>query len=254
MRVRNILLIGIGEGDVLDVTMRAVEAMRTVDVFFVLDKGERKAELVDFRREVLQRYVPESAYRIVEGQDPPRDRAANQYVSAVEDWRQRRADVCERMIGDELADGQTGAFLVWGDPTLYDSTLGILEDILARGRVAFDYSVVPGISSVSALVARHGIGLNRIGRSVHITTGRRLAEGMPDGVDDAVVMLDAHCTFADIPNADLEIYWGAYLGTAEEITVSGRLPHVADEIKRVRAEARERNGWIMDTYLLRRVN
>lgn len=254
MRVRNILLIGIGEGDVLDVTMRAVEAMRTVDVFFVLDKGERKSELVDFRREVLQRYVPDGGYRIVEGQDPPRDRTASRYVSAVEDWRQRRADVCERMIGEELDDGQTGAFLVWGDPTLYDSTLGSLEDILARGGLAFDYSVIPGISSVSALVARHGIGLNRIGRPVHITTGRRLAEGFPEGVDDVVVMLDAHCTFAEIPNDDLEIYWGAYLGTPDEITVAGRLPDVAEEIKNLRAQARERHGWVMDTYLLRRLD
>jgi len=28
---------------------------------------------------------------------------------------------------------------------------------------------------------------------------------------------------------------------------------VADEIERVRGEARARKGWIMDTYLLRRV-
>ncbi|WP_031467615.1 precorrin-6A synthase (deacetylating) [Sciscionella sediminilitoris] len=250
--MRNIVLIGIGEGDPEHLTVRAVEAMRSVDVFFILDKGERKKELVDFRAEVLGRYVPEGGYRIAEANDPPRDRSSAEYVSAVEDWRKRRADVCERMIAEELGEDETGAFLVWGDPTLYDSTLGILEDILARGTLSFEYTVIPGVSSVSSLVARHRTGLNRIGRPVQITTGRRLAEGFPDGVDDVVVMLDAHCTFAEIENAGMEIYWGAYLGTPEEVTVSGTLPEVAEEIKRVRAEARERNGWIMDTYLLRR--
>lgn len=252
--MRELLLIGVGEGDPRDVTVRAIEAMREVDVFFFLDKGEHKRELIDFRREVLGRYLPDGDYRIVSGEDPPRDRASSQYVSAVEDWRRRRADVCERMITEELGEHQRGAFLVWGDPTLYDSTLGILEDILARGRVEFDYSVIPGISSVSALVARHRTGLNRIGRPVQITTGRKLAAGFPDDVDDVVVMLDAHCTFAEIDNAGLDIYWGAYLGTPDEITLSGRLPEVAEEIRRVRAEARQRHGWIMDTYLLRRVD
>jgi len=34
--------------------------------------------------------------------------------------------------------------------------------------------------------------------------------------------------------------------------VSGKLGEVAGEIERVRREARERKGWIMDSYLLRR--
>ena len=50
----------------------------------------------------------------------------------------------------------------------------------------------------------------------------------------------------------MEIYWGAYLGTPDEILISGKLADVADEIQRRRAEARRANGWIMDTYLMRR--
>jgi len=38
----------------------------------------------------------------------------------------------------------------------------------------------------------------------------------------------------------------------DEILISGALPEVADEIERVRRQARERNGWIMDCYLLRK--
>jgi precorrin-6A synthase len=51
----------------------------------------------------------------------------------------------------------------------------------------------------------------------------------------------------------VEIYWGAYLGTSDELLIAGPLAAVRDEIARVRAEARERKGWMFDTYLLRRL-
>jgi len=153
---------------------------------------------------------------------------------------------------DELDETQSGAFLVWGDPALYDSTLSVLDRILVRGRVEFEHEVIPGISSVSALAARHRVPLNRIGRPIEITTGRRLAAGLHPDADDVVVMLDADCSFRHIADGDTEIFWGAYLGTDDEILVSGKLRDVADQIERLRAQARERRGWIMDTYLLRR--
>jgi precorrin-6A synthase len=119
--------------------------------------------------------------------------------------------------------------------------------------VRFAVEVIPGISAVAALCARHAIALNRVGEAVHITTGRRLArEGLPPNAPDVVVMLDAHCAFAAQRGEDLDVYWGAYLGTPDEILVAGAVDDVADEIVRVRAAARERKGWIMDTYLLRR--
>jgi precorrin-6A synthase len=71
-------------------------------------------------------------------------------------------------------------------------------------------------------------------------------------MDDVVVMLDARNAFATLPDPDLDIYWGAYLGTADEVLLHGDLQQVKGEIVRVRAEQRERKGWIMDTYLLRR--
>ncbi len=247
-------MIGIGAGDPDQLTLQAVRALRDTDVFFVLDKGEVKADLVRLRRDMLETHVPEGTYRIVEARDPERDRKAGgaDYSPAVGDWRSARAGIYERMIAEELGEDESGAFLVWGDPALYDSTLGILEEILERGTVAFEYDVVPGVSSVSSLVARHRTGLNRVARPVQITTGRRLAEGFPEGVDDVVVMLDAHQTFRKYADQDIHIYWGAYLGTQDEILASGPIAEAAPRIERLRAEARERKGWIMDTYLLRR--
>jgi precorrin-6A synthase len=65
-------------------------------------------------------------------------------------------------------------------------------------------------------------------------------------------MLDADCAFKQIKDADVWIYWGAYVATEDEILVSGRLLEVSDAIQRIRSEARARRGWIMDIYLLRR--
>ena len=250
--MRKIIVIGIGAGDPEQVTLQAVAAIRRTDVFFVLDKGEAKRELGDVRQEILDRHAQGHDHRVVFGQDPERDRAAGGYTEAVDDWRRRRADVCARRIGENLGEDQTGAFLVWGDPGLYDSTLAILGDIAGRG-LAFDLEVVPGISCVSALTARHGIALNQVGAPVQITTGRRLAKEWPPATDDVVVMLDARNAFTEhAERSDVEIYYGAYLGMPDEILISGPLPEVADRIVAERAEARRRKGWIMDTYLLRR--
>jgi precorrin-6A synthase len=250
--MREIVVVGVGAGDPEQVTMQAVSALNRVDVFFVLDKGEVKQELVDLRSEILRRYATSKDYRVVVGQDPERDRTTSAYVEAVDDWRRRRADVCADLIATELGEDQVGAFLVWGDPSLYDSTLAILDDILARGELLFEVEVIPGISSVSTLAARHKVGLNQVGRPIQITTGRRLAKEWPDGVDDVVVMLDAQTAFSEHVDQDADIYWGAYLGTPDELLISGPLREVAPEIEKVRAEARDRKGWIMDTYLLRR--
>ncbi|MCQ9181261.1 precorrin-6A synthase (deacetylating) [Streptomyces sp. IBSBF 2953] len=252
--MRRIHVIGIGAGDPEQLTLQAVRALRDTDVFFVLDKGEVKSDLTRLRHDMLDTHLPRGGYRVVEARDPERDRRAGgaAYSPAVGDWRSARAEIYERLIAEELGDDGRGAFLVWGDPALYDSTLGVLQEVLARGAVDFEYDVVPGISSVSALVARHRTGLNRVARPVQITTGRRLAEGFPDGVDDVVVMLDAHQAFRRYAEDDVDIYWGAYIGTPDEILVSGPIAEAGPRIERLRAEARERKGWIMDTYLLRR--
>jgi precorrin-6A synthase len=185
--------------------------------------------------------------------DPERDRDPADYGAPVDDWHERRADLFERLVADELGDDGRGGILVWGDPSLYDSTLRIVERVLARGRVSFEYEVIPGVTSVSELTARHRIPLNRIGAPVLITTGRRLAAGWPAGADDVVVMLDSGCAFRHVAEPGVLIWWGAYLGTPDEILVSGPLVDVAGEIERVRSEARARKGWIMDIYLLRRI-
>jgi len=250
--MKKVFVIGIGAGNPDYVTVQAINALNEVDVFFVMDKGEEKEDLVRLRQEICGRYIKNKRYRTVEAPDPPRDRTPSSYEPAVRAWHEQRAAIYERLIREELGENECGAFLVWGDPSLYDSTLRIIEQIIARGTIAFEYEVIPGISAIQALAARHRIVLNRIGRPIQITTGRNIAEGLPNNVDDVIVMLDANCSFKTIDDPDIDIYWGAYLGTEDEILVAGRLPERMDEIERLRAEAKAHKGWIMDTYLLRK--
>jgi precorrin-6A synthase len=250
--VRTISVVGIGAGDPEHITVQAINTLNAVDVVFMMDKGDQKRQLTELRRDICARYITNPAYRVVTAADPERDRAAAGYRAAVDDWRSKRASLYEQLIDAELGADGHGAFLAWGDPAIYDSTVHVLDEVLARGTVEFGLRVIPGISSVQALAARHRVSLTRTGRPVHLTTGRLLAEGFPENADDVVVMLDAGCAFTGIDADGLEIYWGAYVGSPDEILISGRVDEVGPQIVAARQAARSRHGWIMDSYLLRR--
>jgi precorrin-6A synthase len=251
--MRKILVIGIGAGHPEHITIQAINALKKVDVLFVTDKGAEKEDLSRFRHEICATYAPECQFRTVNIPDPRRDRSPNDYPAEVESWHDKRAAIYEKLFTTELNETGCGAFLVWGDPSLYDSTLRILKQIVEGGAVELEYEVIPGITSVQALTARHRIPLNRIGEPVRITTGRRLAAEPKEELSaDTVVMLDGECAFSTLSDEELEIYWGAYLGTPDEIVVAGKLGEVAATIQKLRAAARQRKGWIMDTYLLRK--
>jgi precorrin-6A synthase len=242
---RRIHVIGIGAGDPDYVTVQAIAALNDTQVFFAPDKGEAKSDLVALRREICARFIREPVYRFVELPDPPRS-ADGDYRRAVSDWHAARARIWASAIATELGPDGVGAFLAWGDPSLYDSTLRILDAVAAEVDVTYD--VIPGITAVQALTARHRIPLNEVGEPVQITTGRQLrAHGLSGS---AVVMLDADCSFRVCPPGT-RIWWGAYLGTDKELLISGAVGEVGERIVSLRADARARYGWIMDTYLLR---
>jgi precorrin-6A synthase len=252
--MKRILIIGIGAGDPDYITVQAVKALNRVDVFFLMDKGPAKTKLRALREEICHQHIKGHPHRFVEAPSPPRDIAPADYRASVDELNEAKQAVFEAMIAAEMTDGETAGILVWGDPMLYDSTIRNIEAIAASGRHTIDYEVIPGITAVQALAARHRIPLNRIAEPVLLTTGRKLAEGFPQGIDSAAVLLDGEDTFRRFADQDMEIYWGAYLGTPDEILISGKLKDVAGEIHRRRAEARQKNGWIMDTYLIRKTS
>ena len=240
--MKTILIVGIGTGNPEHLTVQAINALNRADVLFIPDKGASKADLAGLRRDIVARYVSNPQSRMVTYGVPRRDAANPDYGSGVDDWHAALADIFRALLA-EIPDNDAGAFLVWGDPGLYDSTIRIVERLRADHAV----EIIPGISSIQALTAAHGIALNRIGEPVHITTGRKL--GAVE--DDTIVMLDGQTAFLNA-DPDLDIFWGAYLGTPDQIIIAGRLGEVRDQIVATRKAAREQHGWIMDTYLLRK--
>jgi len=247
--MKRIRAIGVGAGGIDLLTVQAIEALRATDVFFIFDKGDDKAELANLRKAICASYCTERPYRFAFLSSPPRD-ASLPYKSRVDAWHAERTRALARAIDEELSEGETGAFLVWGDPALYDSTLRVLDAVAAAGD-GLDYDVIPGISSVQLLAARHRIALNTIGDPVLITTGRRLASDFPAEHTSVVVFLDNGDGLRSLAGRKAHIYWGAYLGTGDEVVVEGEVDDVLDQILAVREACRRAKGWIMDVYLVR---
>jgi|SRR4051794_6792154 precorrin-6A synthase len=244
-----LLLVGIGTGNPEHLTLQAIRAVNSADLILIPRKGAGKADLADLRRSICAEVVTNPAARIAEFDVPRRDQSNPDYRSGVDDWHNAVADVWSDTIRSELPGGGSVALLVWGDPTLYDSTLRIASRLKPAPRVR----VIPGITSIQALTASHAIPVNEIGAPFLVTTGRRLREaGWPADADTLAVMLDGDCAFQHLDPLGVTIWWGAYVGMPEEITLAGPLAETGPLILKARAEARASNGWIMDVYLLRR--
>lgn len=250
--MKRLSLIGIGPGGPEYLTLQAIEAMRGVDVFFMLEKvGPGKEELLEIRRRIMDRYLRPDRFRVVTASSPPRNTTGG-YRQGVAAWHAEKRRLFIELFERELAEGQCGAFLIWGDPALYDQTVSLISAIVAAAPDRYTLEVIPGITAVQALTAAHRIPLNRVGEAISITTGRQMAQCDPSSVNNAFVMLDGEETFRRFDGQDMDIYWGAYLGTDDQLLIAGALDEVRDELLRTRRRARERKGWIMDTYLLRR--
>lgn len=249
---RTIAVVGIGAGSPGHITFDAAAALQQADVVLALDKGEVKADLMNLRREILSAHAPEVP--VVTVTDPPRDRNPQDYAAEVRRWHQARAELLNSAIIENSAPGGTVAFLVWGDPSLYDSSLRIIARMQEYCGLAARVVVYPGITAVQALTAAHGIVLNRIGEDIAIITGRRLGEVPREIRNNCVVMLDGGAAWQQLDPAEQEntyMWWGAYLGTPKQVLRHGLLAEIAEEVAQQKAALRAEHGWIMDTYLLR---
>lgn len=256
---RRVRVIGVGPGDPEQVTLEAVAAMRSVDFFVVSDKSHSAHgrsgmpdPLVTARERLLDRHLDGEPV-IVRVEDPERERSPDrtasldEYERVVTSWHEARAAAYEQVLADHEGDA---GFLVWGDPAFYDSTIRVLENVGSRGRVAFTMDVVPGISSVQLLAARHRLVLHEVGQALHVTSGRRLREAVAQGQDNIVVMLNRLIELDGLE--DWQIWWGGNLGTSSEELISGRVGDVLAGIEAARLRAEGAAGWVMDIFLLRR--
>jgi precorrin-6A synthase len=247
VRVR---ILGVGMGP-QHVTPEVADALRSVDYVLAADKGSDDG-LLELRQAIVAAHT-DGSIDVVPVRDPQRDRAADLsaagYQRAVADWHDARAAAYADVLRERAG---SAAFLVLGDPSLYDSTIRVVEKIEQLG-VPIELDVLPGISAPQLLAARHRIVLHEVGRSVHTTTGRLLQDAVAAGQDNIVAMLNPPPDRLDLTGLDdWSVWWGANLGASGERLVAGRLGDVAGQIAEAREQARADNGWVMDIYLLRR--
>ena len=236
MRVR---ILGVGMG-LQHVTPEVADALRSCDYVVAADKGPEDG-LLDARRAIASEY----GVKLVAVPDPPRDRAdPGDYPGAVRDWHEARAAAYELVLRER---GGTAAFLVWGDPSLYDSTIRIVSQLAER--LPIEWDVLPGISAPQLLAARHRIVLHGVGAPVHVTTARRLRDDIAAGQTNLVVMLARALDLTGLE--DWTIWTGINLGTSSEELVTGRAGDVLPALDEARARARAAAGWVMDVHLLR---
>lgn len=246
-----LLLVGIGTGNPEHLTLQAIRALNRADLVLIPRKGADKADLATLRRAILDEVLTRPA-TLAEFDMPVRDPATPGYLARVNDWHDAIAARWTEAIAAHPGVHSV-ALLVWGDPALYDSTLRIAARLQRAGLPGIRVTVIPGLMSPQILTAAHGIPLNELGAPFLVTTGRRLRdEGWPDCVDTLLVMLDGDCSFQSLDPQGVSIWWGAYVGMAEQILDHGPLAEAGPRILASRAEARARHGWIMDIYLLRR--
>ncbi|WP_370251279.1 precorrin-6A synthase (deacetylating) [Nioella sp.] len=245
-------LIGIGTGNPAHLTLQAIERINAADLVLIPTKGADKDDLAGLRRQICAQVLTNPKTQVAEFALPVRDPAITDYRARVDAWHDAIAGIWADTIRANLGDGARVAFLVWGDPSLYDSTLRIADRVAAL--LPLKVRVTPGITSIQALTAAHAIPLNQINGPVVVTTGRQIRDnGFPPGTDTAVVMLDGELSFRHLDPEGLHIWWTGYAGMENEISLSGPVASVTEAIAEARASARAAHGWIMDIYLLRRV-
>ncbi|MCH2164172.1 MAG: precorrin-6A synthase (deacetylating) [Marinovum sp.] len=238
-------LIGIGTGGVSHITLQGQEALRDAATILIPRKGAGKHDLAEIRERLIVQAGASAQVRYFDM--PVRDESLP-YQDRVSVWHD---EIARRWVAAlEGANEGPVALLVWGDPGLYDSTLRIAERIEPKPLLR----IVPGVTALQALTAAHAIPFNTVDGPVTVTTGRRLREGgWPDGTETLVVMLDGQCSFKALDPEDLHIWWGGFLGMPEQVLEAGPLRDATPKIIAKRAAARDAHGWIMDTYLLRRM-
>ena len=242
--MNSLTLIGIGTGNPDHLTFEAAKAIQNAHTILIPRKGADKADLADLRRQIIGNVITGAGPEIIEF-DLPTRKSDGDYLENVDLWHDAIAKAWE----SAAARAQNVALLIWGDPSLYDSSLRIAARLHPQPNI----KVIPGITTLQALTAAHGIAVNEIGAPFIVSTGRRLREeGWPAGVRTGIFMLDGNCAFQTLNGAEFEIYWGAYLGMENQILHSGPLDQVCQDILQMRQTARAAHGWIMDAYLLRR--
>jgi precorrin-6A synthase len=244
MNTKKVYIIGIGPGDPKYLTLEAYEIIKKAKNFIIPLKKGPKEELTKIREKVIE-FCKEGKtdYRIIKVKFPERKKGGV-YKLEVESWRKEKASI----LAEVLKDVDEACFLVLGDPSLYDGHIEIFKEVSKN--LPMEIEVIPGISTINLLSAKHKISLTKVAETLVITTPRPLRK-QKEISRNTVVFLDNYETFKLFKDdSELMIYWGAYLGTEKEVLFNGKLFECWQELVELRRKLKEKHGYIMETYLL----
>lgn len=253
--IKRIRVIGLGLGHADHLTRAAVAALNIVDVFLLAENGEGASDRRAAQRAFCAELVPASrAHRFVEVTDQrgePDSGASSAAYDRGEAALGARVEASVAALGQPDPREETLGLLVWGDPALARATLGLAEGLAAHFHA--EVEVAPGLGALQILAAAHRIALGGNEADMCIVSAQRLVDSYEPAMGEAVVVGDDRLQCLELADLypDLELYWGAHLGTPDEVLVSGRLSDVADELREARSRAAEAPRWVVDAYVLR---
>jgi len=244
MKNKKVYIVGVGPGDPKYLTLEAFEVIKGLKNFIIPLKKGQKEELTKIREKIIE-YCKQgdTNYKVIKVEFPERKKGGV-YKSEVQSWRDEKASI----LSEVLKEIDEAGFLVLGDPSLYDGHIEIFKEV--KTKVPLEIEVIPGISTLNLLSAKHKISLTKIAESLLITTPRPLRKQKEISMN-TVVFLDNYETFKLFKeDKELIIYWGAYLGTEKERLFRGKLSECWQKIVELRKELKEKYGYLMETYLL----
>lgn len=244
MNTKKVYIVGIGPGDPKYLTLEAYEVIKKAKNFIIPLKKGPKEELTKIREKIIEFCKQgDTNYRVIKVNFPERKKGGV-YKLEVESWRTEKASI----LAEFLKDVDEACFLVLGDPSLYDGHIEIFKEVSKN--LPMEIEVIPGISTIGLLSAKHKISLTKVAESLLITTPRPLRK-QKEISRNTVVFLDNYETFKLFKDdSELVIYWGAYLGTEKEVLFNGKLFECWQELIELRRKLKEKYGYIMETYLL----
>lgn len=247
--MNKINLIGVGTGNFEHLTLEAIKILNESDLILLPKKSDDTKDLINLRYEICSKFLKEDNKNLVEFKVPKRTKEKT-YSESVSNWHEKLAISWDKAIQSFTGEKNVISLLIWGDPCLYDSSIKISRILFSETKI----TIVPGITSIQVLLSEHKITLNNIGKSVQITTGRNLKNfGFQKYENRTIVLLDGECSFKYLKDKNYYIWWGAYLGMNKQILIKGKLSEVGHKIIDERSKARNKYGWIMDTYLLEKL-
>ena len=253
--ITRIHVIGLGLGHPDHLTHAAVAALNSVDVFLLAEDGEGGGDRRAAQRALCAELVSEShAHRFVEVAD---QRGEPDSETSSADYDRSKAALGARVEASVAALGQAGpreetlGVLEWGDPALASATLALAAGLAAHFHA--DVEVAPGLGAPQLLAAAHRVALGSNESDVRLMSAQNVVDSYDPTMGDAVVVGDDRMRCLELADLfpDLTLYWGAHLGTSDEVLVAGRFADVVDEVRAARSRAAEARDWVVDAYLLR---